>query len=149
MIAHLLQTVLTQMDPDEIARYSRHSEGPPAIFWVMYFGFMAVMLVGAAICGWKIFQKAGQPGWAALIPIYNQVIILQMIGQPIWWIALLIFPCTAIFVGIYVQYQLVVERFGQSVGFFLGTLFLAPIFIPMLAFGSAQFTPPPYRQNAM
>ena len=48
-----------------------------------------VLLVAAA---WKVFTKAGKPGWAALIPIYNIVVMLQMTGRPVWWILLLLVP---------------------------------------------------------
>jgi hypothetical protein len=135
-----------QMDPDDIARFQRHSEGPPMIFWVMYFGFLSVVLVGAAVCGWKIFQKAGQPGWAALVPIYNIVIILQMIGKPIWWIALMFVPCVNIVVQVLIAVELA-ARFGKSTGYAIGMILLPFIFYPMLAFGDAQYSPPPYPQT--
>jgi len=92
-------------------------------------------------CGWKIFTKAGKPGWAAIVPIYNIIILLEIVGKPIWWIILLIIPV----VNIVIEFMIVIElakRFGKSVGFAIGMILLSVIFIPMLAFGSAQYTPP-------
>ena len=50
---------------------------------------------------WRIFEKAGQPGWAAIIPIYNVIVLLEIVGRPLWWIILAISsfpvplsPCT-------------------------------------------------------
>ena len=90
---------------------------------------------------WRIFTKAGKPGWAAIIPIYNFVVMLQIAGKPIWWIIGLLIP----FVNFIVMILLcvgVAKAFGKGVGFALGMLFLGPIFYPILAFGSATYTPP-------
>ena len=46
--------------------------------------YLAVLVLMVASM-WKIFDKAGQPGWAALIPIYNVIVLLQIVGRPVWW----------------------------------------------------------------
>ena len=48
----------------------------------------AAIVLFYCVCFWKIFSKAGQPGWAAFIPIYNTVVLLQIVGRPVWWVVL-------------------------------------------------------------
>jgi len=87
---------------------------------------------------WKVFTKAGKPGWAAIIPIYNVVVLLQIAGKPLWWIVLLFVPIVNIVIAAMVMIS-VAKAFGKGTGFALGLLFLSPIFIPILGFGSAQY----------
>jgi hypothetical protein len=86
---------------------------------------------------WKIFVKAGKPGWAAIVPIYNVIVMLEIAGKPLWWIVLYFIPVANIVVGILAMIGLV-NRFGKGTGFALGLVFLSPIFAPILAFGSAE-----------
>lgn len=58
------------------------------MFTLFLFALIPYILV--VIAWWKIFVKAGQPGWAAIIPIYNMYILLKIIGRPTWWLWLLI-----------------------------------------------------------
>ncbi|HEY2125237.1 MAG TPA: DUF5684 domain-containing protein [Chthoniobacterales bacterium] len=88
---------------------------------------------------WKIFAKAGQPGWAAIIPIYNYYIWCKIVGRPGWWVLLLLI-CAPIF-GIILCIDLA-KSFGQGVGFALGLIFLSIIFFPILAFGSYTYIGP-------
>jgi len=90
---------------------------------------------------WKVFTKAGKPGWAAIIPIYNLIVILQIAGKPIWWFFLLLIPLVNLVVGI-MTYVAFAKNFGKGVGFALGLIFLGFIFFPILAWGSAQYQPP-------
>jgi hypothetical protein len=90
---------------------------------------------------WKIFTKAGKPGWAAIIPIYNYIVMLQIVGKPIWWIFLIIFPCTSIIFAIWTL-NLLSKSFGQGVGFTLGLIFLGFIFYPLLGFGDYVYLGP-------
>ena len=57
-----------------------------------------VVLIFASL--WKIFEKAGKPGWAGIVPIYNAVVLLEIVGRPIWWIILLLVPCVNFVFGI-------------------------------------------------
>ena len=98
-----------------------------------------VVLVIAGL--WKIYAKAGQPGWAAIIPIYNVIVLLRIVGRPVWWIVLLLIPVVNFIVAILVYIDLA-KSFGKGVGFALGLLFLSPIFVPILGFGSAQYVGP-------
>ena len=101
---------------------------------ICYFAVIILMIAGM----WKIFVKAGKPGWAAIVPIYNLVVLLEIVGKPIWWIILMIIPLVNIIVYIIVLIELA-KRFGKGIGFALGLLFLPFIFFPVLGFGSAQY----------
>lgn len=83
-------------------------------------------------CEWKIYEKAGKPGWAAIIPIYNVIVMLEIVGKPVWWIILLLIPGVNIVILIILLHGLS-KSFGQGTGFTLGLLFLGFIFIPMMA----------------
>ena len=54
--------------------------------------FMLAVLVVVIIGFWKVFEKAGQPGWAAIVPLYNAYILLKIIGRPAWWLLLFMIP---------------------------------------------------------
>lgn len=99
-------------------------------------GLVFAVIIIAAM--WKIFTKAGQPGWAAIVPLYNYYVLLKVVGRPGWWIILLFIPLVNIVIAFMVTYDLA-KVFGKGVGYFLGLLFLGFIFYPMLGFGSAQY----------
>ena len=101
------------------------------------FCFAAVMIAAM----WKLFTKAGKPGWAAIIPIYNMVVVLELIGRPIWWIALFFIPFVNFLVGVVVTLELA-KSFGKDMLFGLGMLFFGIIFTPILGFGSARYQGP-------
>ena len=101
-----------------------------------------VVLVVAFAGLWKIFAKTGKPGWAAIVPIYNVFVLTEIAGKSIVWFILAIIPCTSI-IGIVVLWIAVAERFGKGVGYGLGLTFLAPIFWPILGFGSSRYNGPP------
>jgi len=95
-----------------------------------------VILVVASM--WTIYAKAGQPGWASIIPIYNLVVLLQIVKKPVWWIILLILPIVNFIVLIIIYLELA-KVFGKSTGFGIGLLFLGVVFLPILAFGDATY----------
>ena len=87
---------------------------------------------------WKVFSKAGQPGWAAIIPIYNIYIMCKIAGRPGWWVLLMLIPLVNFIIAIILLID-IAKSFGKGVGFALGLIFLGLIFWPILAFGSAQY----------
>jgi len=89
---------------------------------------------------WKIFTKAGKPGWAAIIPIYNLIVLLEIAGKPLWWFILMLIPFVNIVVFIMVLVS-IARNFGKGVGFAIGMLLLPFIFYPMLGFGDARYAP--------
>jgi hypothetical protein len=96
---------------------------------------LLVLMIAAL---WKIFVKAGEPGWAAIIPIYNLVVLLKIVGRPVWWIVLFLIPFVNLIMGFIVAFDLA-KVFGKGAGFALGMIFLFPIFYPILGFGSAKY----------
>ena len=97
---------------------------------------VAVLMIVAL---WKVFVKAGQPGWACIIPIYNIYILLKIASKPGWWLILLFIPLVNIVI-MFLTYLAIAEKFGKGTGFAVGLFFLGFIFFPILAFGSAQYT---------
>ena len=90
---------------------------------------------------WKVFTKAGQPGWAAIVPIYNVYIMLKIAGRPGWWLLLFLIPLVNFIIGILIAID-IAKAFGKGTGFGLGLAFLGFIFYPILGFGSATYQKP-------
>lgn len=107
---------------------------------VLYFEFAFLILMVAAL--WMIFRKAGKPGWAAIIPIYNLIVLLQIVKKPLWWVILLFIPLVNFVFGIIILDALS-RSFGKRTGFTLGLIFLPFIFFPILGFGDAIYMEPP------
>jgi hypothetical protein len=100
-----------------------------------------VAMVFFVICYWKIYTKAGKPGWACIVPIYGTIVLLEIVGKPWWWLFLFFIPFVGLIFAIIMVHNLSLS-FGKGAGFTLGLLFLSPIFIPILAFGSAEYKGP-------
>ena len=102
---------------------------------------LAISLV--CIAGlWKVFTKAGQPGWAVLIPFYNTYILLKIAGRPGWWLVLYLIPIVNFIIIIIVAID-IAKAFGQSTAW--GVIFLvllSAIGYLMLGFGSYRYTGP-------
>ena len=95
-------------------------------------------LVFFVVVGWKIFAKAGKPGWACIVPLYSNIVMLEIAGRPLWWILLMFIPFVNLVILIIVLFD-INRKFGKGVGFGLGLLFLGFIFGPILAFGDAKY----------
>lgn len=113
--------------------------------------------------GWKMFEKAGEPGWKSFIPIYNEytvykfswntmlfwlnlicVVLSRLLGNSDMGILLLIagvlnLLSAVLYIGI--SYKLA-QSFGQGVAFTIGLIILRPVFILILGFGSAEYIGP-------
>jgi len=103
---------------------------------LVWLGMLALM-IGSF---WKVFVKAGQPGWAAIVPIYNLIVLIQISGRPLWFIVLFFIPVANLIAIILIMIH-VAKNFGKGPGFGLGLAFLGIIFFPILAFGDAQYNP--------
>ncbi len=101
---------------------------------ILYF----VVLIFMLIVMWKIFTKAGKPGWGILIPIYNIILMLEIAGRPGWWFLLMLIPGVNFVISIIVILDFA-KAFGKGTGFGIGMLFFGIIFYPILAFGDAQY----------
>ena len=106
--------------------------------------FLIVILALAAFviaAMWKVFAKAGQPGWAAIVPIYNYVILMNIVGRPGWWVLLMFVPLLNVVIAIIIHLELA-KSFGQGTGFGVGLILLGFVFFPILGFGSARYLGP-------
>jgi len=103
-------------------------------------GLVGLALTLVIIAGlWKVFVKAGKPGWASLVPIYNLIVLLEIVGRPLWWIVF--FLCTGPIGWILVSLDLA-KVFGKEIGFAIGLILLPIIFVPMLGFSDARYVGP-------
>jgi hypothetical protein len=96
---------------------------------------VVVLMIVAA---WKVFTKAGQPGWAIFVPIYNAIVWLRICGKPGWWIILLIIPFVNFIIALLANLGMA-KNFGKSAAFGIGLWLLGPIFLLILAFGDAKY----------
>lgn len=101
---------------------------------IVYFAVIILMIVSM----WKVFSKAGEPGWASIVPIYNVIVLLKIAGKPWWWLFLLFIPIVNLVIAI-ITYVALAQNFGKGGGFAAGLILLPVIFLPILAFGDAQF----------
>jgi len=118
--------------PLALASYEPPNQGYTCI------GLLCVVLAVAGF--WKMFVKAGRPGWAALIPIYNVVVALEVAGKPGWWVVLYLVPVVNLVIALIASLALA-RRFGQDALYGVGLWLLPFIFAPILGFGSATYRP--------
>jgi len=105
-----------------------------AIVVLLYLAVVVLAIAGL----WTTFVKAGKPGWGAIVPIYNLILLLEIAGKPLWWVLLFFVPCVNIIMPFLVCIE-VAKKFGKEVGFGIGLALLGFIFFPILGFGSAQY----------
>lgn len=99
------------------------------LFALFYLAIMLATFAGS----WKAYEKADQPGWAVIVPIYNFIVMCKIAGRPAWWILLLFVPLVNIYIGIRLLIDFA-KSYDKGAGFGLGLLFLPMIFYPMLGF---------------
>ena len=122
----------------------QESGGGNTALWLL--GLLWCVLLIVAL--WKVFTKAGQPGWAAIIPIYVWLVLLRVIGRPWWWLLLLLIPFVNIVILIIMMLDLA-KSFGRGVGFGIGLILFPAIWGLILAFGSSQYLGPVAGPNAI
>lgn len=115
-----------------------------AWWWLGSFGFMCGMSLNLLITAlmvvawWLAFDKAGKPGWAAIIPFYNVAVFFEVAGKPWWWLFLLLIPVANL-----VFYVLgcvdFAKAFGRSGGFAVGLIFLPIVFFPIIGFSDNRY----------
>jgi hypothetical protein len=109
------------------------------------FVLMAVIGLFYVYVGWRIFEKAGHAGWKSIVPVYNVIVLLDIVGRPLWWIVLTLIPVVNVVI-LAVLYVDLAKSFGKSTGFGIGLLLLGFIFAPMLAF-NAEYRGPSAQQR--
>jgi hypothetical protein len=138
---HTLTPLLAQASGDQNA-------AALGLIMAMIAGFGMILLAGYVVVligMWKVFTKAGQPGWAVLIPFYNIIVLLRVAGLPWYWVFAVFLPIIPL-LGVLAYMVLAVmclhrisTRFGQGVGFTIGLTLLSPIFFLILGFGSSKY----------
>ena len=105
--------------------------GLGAVLFVIV-GIAAVCIIGM----WKVFTKAGKPGWASIVPIYSIMVMAEIAGKPSWWGLLIFIPFVGFIFGIIIMAG-VAKNFGQGIG--MTILMIFGIGWLILGFGSAQY----------
>ena len=129
----MMQTALV------LAQQSSNTAGE-LIFLVLYLSLVILVIAGF----WKVFSKAGEPGWAAIIPLFNMYIILKIAGRPWWWLILYFIPIVSLVIWVVVSVD-IAKAFGKGTGFGIGLALLPFIFFPVLGFSDAQYQGPASR----
>jgi hypothetical protein len=109
---------------------------PVVLLIVVVIELALAILVLAGL--WKTFEKAGLPGWGAIVPIYNAYLMLKIAGRPGWWLLLYLIPCVNVIITIVVVLD-IAKNFGKGAAFGLGLVILPFIFYPILGFGDARY----------
>lgn len=108
------------------------------IVWYIVILALAVLML---VANWKIFVKAGKPGWGAIVPFYNTYCLFDMSFGNGWLFLLTLVPCVGTVMAI-IMYVKLAQAFGRSGGFAVGLIFLPVIFLPILGFGDAEYIGP-------
>lgn len=95
------------------------------------------VIIGVVASIWKVFEKAGQPGWSVLVPFYNMYIMLKVAGRPGWWLILILIPLVNLILLV-IPFD-IANKFGKGIGYGLGLFFIPFVFYPILGFGDARY----------
>ena len=139
LLAHnsLLTSFATIFLAQDTTDYTASSAGGGlmgGMFGIIWLIICIVMIIGL----WKVFTKAGQPGWMAIIPILNLFILCKIAGRPGWWLLLMLIPFVNFIIWIILSLDLA-KKFGKGAGFGIGIALLGFIFLPVLGFSDAQY----------
>lgn len=104
-------------------------------------GLLLAVLLLMIPAVWRTFEKAGKPGWAGFVPLYNIYVLCRMGGLPGWWVALMVLPGINLLVLLAICHR-VARAFGHGPGMALLMVFLPLVGFPVLGFGPAQYQQP-------
>ena len=108
--------------------------------FIVLIAFVILLFTLPSIIGmWKIYGKAGKPGWASIVPIYNAIVLLEITNKPLWWILLLCIPFVNIIPFVILTHRLALS-FGKDAGYTVGLILLPVIFHPLLGFDKSVYT---------
>ena len=118
--------------------YITYTEQQPTMSPVVIIFYLAV-IVFELVALWKVYAKAGEPGWAAIVPIYNIYVYFKILEMPWWHLLIMLFvPFATVVYGIIMPFKLA-KVFGKDTTFAVLSIFFSSITIPILAFGSSQY----------
>jgi len=103
-------------------------------FGIGFFLFILVVYLFYGYCMGRVFQKAGKPLWAGFVPIYSNIVMLEIIGRPIWWIVLLLFVPIVNIVILFITYIDLAKSFGKDAVYGVLLVFFGFILLPIMAF---------------
>ena len=110
-----------------------------SIIFSIGFLLVSLLITVVTLAGiWQIFVKAGHSGWKSLVPLYNVILWLQIIGRPWWYLVALFFPGVNVILWLIIAFG-TARSFGRGILFALGVTFLPFIFIPIIGFGQAAY----------
>ena len=127
-----------------------------------------IMWVFQIIAYWKMFTKAGEPGWKSIIPFYSQYIMYKLTWKTSWfWITLIVAVVYGVFTSLnqnfpdnmlytvlllisaiialvitIISYHKISKAYGHGAGYTVGMLFLWPIFVLILGYGKSKYIGP-------
>ena len=105
---------------------------------IFYLGVIGLIIASM----WKIYEKAGEEGWKSIIPIYNLITLMKIVGKPAWWVVLICLVPVANIIFLVWTYNMLSKSFGKDEGFTIGMILLGIVFFPILAFGDAVYQGP-------
>lgn len=108
---------------------------------MVYLVIVLVVAVISLVGMWKVFTKAGKPGWGAIIPFYNTYCLFDMSMGTGWLFLLCFVPCVNV-VMLVIMWIKLAQAFGKGVGFGIGMLLVPFVFLLILGFGDAQYVGP-------
>ncbi len=121
------------------AAYQSAATNMPSATLFVSSGIALVIAIIMVAAMWRVFAKAGQPGWAAIVPFYNAYVLLKIVGRPAWWLVLLLIPGVNLVFGIIVAIDLA-RAFGRGAAFgVLGLFLVSPVGYAILGFGNARY----------
>ena len=97
------------------------------------------ILIRTIICLWKMFKKAGLPGWGAIVPFYNIYLRFKMSGMWGWWVLSLLFP-PLFLIALIISFFKLPKKFGKHWAWGFGFFFFYPIFIGIFAFDKSEYS---------
>ena len=102
---------------------------------------VALPLMLLVVPTWRIYVKAGEPGWASIVPLFSQYTLCSVVGRPVWWLIFLLIPYVNFVFWLIVAMDLA-RVFSRSKAFGIGLWLLPFVFLPILGYGSAEYTAP-------